>query len=314
MKQTTRYYTVPLILLLMIVASMQLFAQEKYSFPKKSFTFVVIGDWGRNGNEDQMKSVNALANVVEESDAEFVVSTGDNFYPVGVQSIDDIQWINSFETPYKAHPLHIPWYVILGNHDYRGNVQAQIDYMKRSRRWNMPARYYTKKHLLEDATPKTEVQLFYIDTNPFIEDYQAHNEEYNVKGQDTKKQLQWLENELKKSTAKWKFVVGHHHIYSGGKRKGEQKELVQHIVPLLKKYNVTAYLNGHEHDLQHIERDGLHFITSGAGSEVRPTGNVEGTKFAKAMHGFVTVSLSNSEALLQFIDDKEMVHYKLILK
>jgi hypothetical protein len=289
-------------------------SQEQFTTVKKSFTFVVIGDWGRNGNEDQMKLVPSFANIVEKSDAEFIVSTGDNFYPVGVQSVDDIQWMNSFEIPYKAHPLHIPWYTVVGNHDYRGNVQAQIDYMKRSRRWNFPSRYYTKKHLLEDATPKTEVQLFYIDTNPFIEDYQAHNEEYNVKGQDTKKQLQWLENELKKSTAKWKFVVGHHHIYSGGKRKGEQKELVQHIVPLLKKYNVTAYLNGHEHDLQHIQRDGMHFITSGAGSEIRPTGNVEGTKFAKSMHGFVTVSLTNSEALLQFVDEKEMVQYKLILK
>jgi len=314
MKKTIYIQKSILSIILLLVLTITVTAQEAFTTVKDSYTFVVIGDWGRNGNEDQMKSVQSFANIVEKADAEFIVSTGDNFYPIGVQSVDDIQWMNSFEVPYKAHPLHIPWYVVLGNHDYRGNAQAQIDYSKRSRRWNMPSRYFTKKHLLEDASPKTEVQLFYIDTNPFITDYQEHNEEYNVKGQDTKKQLRWLELELKKSTAKWKFIVGHHHIYSGGKRKGEQKELVSTIVPLMKKYNVSAYFNGHEHDLQHIERDGLHFITSGAGSEVRSTGSIEGTKFAKSMHGFVTVSLTNTEALLQFVDEKEMVQYKLLLQ
>ena len=36
-----------------------------------------------------------------------------------------------------------PWYGVLGNHEYRGNTQAMMDYSEISRRWNMPDRYYT---------------------------------------------------------------------------------------------------------------------------------------------------------------------------
>ena len=34
-------------------------------------------------------------------------------------------------------------FAYLGNHEYRGNTQAVIDYSKVSARWNMPDRYYT---------------------------------------------------------------------------------------------------------------------------------------------------------------------------
>lgn len=34
----------------------------------------------------------------------------------------------------------LEWYPILGNHEYRGNTQAVIDYSKVSRRWVMNER------------------------------------------------------------------------------------------------------------------------------------------------------------------------------
>lgn len=66
---------------------------------------------------------------------EFIISVGDNFYTNGVASVDDPMWKTSFEDIYKGANLFIDWYPVLGNHDYRGNPQAQIDYSKRSRRW-----------------------------------------------------------------------------------------------------------------------------------------------------------------------------------
>jgi len=81
--------------------------------------------------------------------ARFVISTGDNFYCCGVASVDDYQWISSFENVFRSHSLQIPWYVALGNHDYQGNVQAEMIMEKKSQRWKMPKRYYTR--VINDA-------------------------------------------------------------------------------------------------------------------------------------------------------------------
>jgi len=41
---------------------------------------------------------------------------------------------------------------------------------------------------------------------------------------------------------------------------GSTSELERDILPLLKKYNATAYLSGHDHTAQFLEQDGVAFI------------------------------------------------------
>ncbi|HTF80063.1 MAG TPA: metallophosphoesterase, partial [Cytophagales bacterium] len=105
---------------------------------KDAYVFFVIGDWGRNGEENQTEVAKSMKWCAERIDPRFIISTGDNFYTYGVASIDDPQWMSSYENIYKGNALHIEWYPVLGNHDYLGNTQAQIDYTKKSRRWVMP--------------------------------------------------------------------------------------------------------------------------------------------------------------------------------
>ena len=290
---------------------------------KDALHFLVIGDWGRHGEDGQSDTAGRLAAAARKVDPAFVISVGDNFYPNGVASVDDPAWQASFEDVYTDHALHTDWYVVLGNHDYRGNPQAQIDYSKRSRRWHMPARYFTRTFEAGEGSG-VSAQFFFIDTSPFIEDYQRHPDKYAVEDQDVPRQLRWLESELKKSTARWKIVVGHHPVYTVGKRKKEagggiQKELEATLVPLFEKYHVQAYMAGHEHDLQVIRRPGgtVTYLVSGAGSEVRPLGapdKDDGRLFAASTAGFMSFALTADALKVEVVDDRNRVPYAITLK
>lgn len=269
--------------------------------------FLVIGDWGRQGQHGQTEVAVPLAEAALRLDAQFIVSTGDNFYPNGVASTGDPNWRLSFEEPYRAHALWIDWWPVLGNHDYRGDPDAQVAYSRISRRWRLPARYHAAEFGVDDTT---RALIAFIDTSPLIQEYHAEADKYFVAGQDTVAQLRWLDSTLAASSARWKFVVGHHQVYSGGKRT-TQPELERLLVPIMTRRGVRAYFNGHEHDLQHIVRPGgpVHYFVSGAGSEVRPTGATEGTRFAAAKPGFLAVVLRHERMQAHFVDARGRLLY-----
>lgn len=242
----------------------------------------------------------------EQHHAAFVISTGDNFYDDGVASVSDAHWKESFENVYTATSLQVPWYVVLGNHDRRGNFQAQIDYTRLSKRWTMPAPYF-KKQL--SIAPGTELEIFFLDTNLLRNKPKTDTP---ADPEAAKTQLHWLSKALARSTAQWKMVVGHHPIYSGGEH-GNSPELIQKVLPLLIEHKVDLYCNGHDHDLQHLQSDGLNFFCSGAGSQIRDTQSIATTRFAKSSSGFMGVQLSPSSMDVQLISGSGEVLYSTIL-
>jgi tartrate-resistant acid phosphatase type 5 len=267
-----------------------------------SVNFLVVGDWGRDGASHQREVAAQMGAVASAQASCCVVSVGDNFYERGVSSSTDPQWRSSYETIYGAPSLQVPWYVALGNHDYRGSPQAQIDYAAQSSRWRMPARYF-KVTGTELNAPYLD--LFFIDTSPLVHKYREEVEDAiaaNVRGQDVDAQLRWLDTQLKHSRARWKLVIGHHTLRSGGSAHGETPEVVQLVEPILLRHSVSAYINGHDHDLQHIRRGGLDCIGSGAGSEVRPVAAVSGTLFCAAQSGFASLTCSHESLGLEFLD------------
>ena len=270
--------------------------------PAGALNFAILGDWGRRGRPDQREVAQQMALACQKSSASFVISVGDNFYETGLTSLEDDQWQLSFEKVYDAPSLQVPWYVILGNHDYIGKTEPQLSYGKTHPRWNMPARYYTKVYSV-DAT--THLECFYIDTCPFIEEYK-NNPEFTkgeLPAQDTARQLQWLDRALADSKAEWKLVFGHHPVYSSGLAHGNQPEIIAHILPLLEKYKVQAYFSGHDHDLEHLKAGDLDLIVSGAGSEHRPVKTPATSPFSQAVSGFTLASVSRAEMQVRFIDN-----------
>jgi acid phosphatase len=268
----------------------------------KPLTFLAVGDWGRAGDANQRAVAVGMGRTASQLGSRFVVSLGDNLYENGVQSVDDPLWRTAYEEVYTAPSLQTPWYALLGNHDYNGEPQAQLDYARLSPRWRMPARYY----VLEGAGFGAPwVDLVFIDTSPLIQAYRERIDgplKTHVLAQDAKAQLAWLDAALGRSRARWKLVFGHHVLYSGGSGHGTDDDLLRRLKPMFDRHGVTAYVCGHEHDLQHIKVGGMDYICSGAGSEVRPTGAVRGTRFAEAQPGFAAFAVGRDALALSFHD------------
>jgi len=267
-----------------------------------ALNFLVVGDWGRNGSDHQSDVAMQMGATAASLGGQYVFSVGDNFYEDGVQSAADPQWRTSFENIYTASSLQIPWYVALGNHDYRGVPQAQLDYAKTSARWRMPSRYYK---VAGSSLGAPHVDFFVIDTSPLVHKYRDNVHSAiaaNVASQDVHAQFTWLDRELGNSTAPWKLVVGHHTVYSGGSGHGDTPEMQELIEPLLEKHRVQAYIHGHDHDLQHIRRGDIDYLCCGAGSEVRPVKSIDGTLFCESRSGFAAFHSEPTALTVEFRD------------
>jgi tartrate-resistant acid phosphatase type 5 len=281
-----------------------------------ALNFLLMGDWGRNGADHQKEVAEQMGKTAEELGADFIISTGDNFYPSGVISEFDPLWKYSFEDIYTAFSLQWDWYPILGNHDYKSNPDAQVAYTKISRRWKMPARYYSKTISLHGDTTQ-QVLFAFIDTNPLIPEFYK-NSEYgpNVRTQDSTAQKIWLKGLLSNPSPniKWKIVVGHHPMFTGSEKRKEgydTRAIRATLKPMLDEYGVDFYLAGHEHSLQYILPTGkTHHFISGSASEATPSGMLPESKFAASQYGFMTFSITPQQVLVQVIDYEGNIIYK----
>ncbi|XP_010271254.1 PREDICTED: purple acid phosphatase 8-like [Nelumbo nucifera] len=216
-----------------------------------SLSFLVIGDWGRRGTYNQSEVAVQMGRVGEKLNINFVISVGDNFYDNGLTGENDPNFEESFTKVYTAKSLQKQWYSVLGNHDYRGNVKAQLSPVLKQK----DSRWLCLRSFVVNAGI---VEFFFVDTNPFVDMYfyDPKDHIYDWRGVLPRKKyianlLRDVDTALSQSTATWKIVVGHHAIRSVGHH-GDTKELVEKFLPILQRNNVDLYMNGHDHCLEHI--------------------------------------------------------------
>ena len=255
---------------------------------KDAYAFAFIGDSQQNSRTPW--GWQKIAQKIWEDRPHFIVHAGD----IVDQGTKKTDWTQHFFPFGHVAMSRYPMYTVLGNHEQ--DAQYYYDYMVNP----APEYYYTFNY--------GNAQFFMIDTN---RDITEGSEQYN-----------WLEWELAKSTATWKFVVHHHPPYSseendhgdtyiGASRFGTH---ARDLTPLYDAYNVDFCLFGHVHMYERSWpifdnainlKDGVVYINSGgAGGGLEDFDPVRSwfTQELQTGHHYTTFNLFDKTLVFKAID------------
>lgn len=288
--------------LLTLVAGLGTFAQTPATELDGDVKLMIGSDLGRNGYYEQKPIAELMGKIAGAVGPDAFLALGDTHHCIGIGSVNDPLWMTNYELIYSHPELQVEWCPVLGNHEYRGNTQAVIDYSGVSRRWTMPSRYYSRIF----DNDGTRVKVVFIDTTPIINKYHKNTAEYpDVHRQDVAAQLQWLDNELSRDdNADWTIVAGHHPVYAQTpKQSSERDDMQTKVDPILRKHKVDMYICGHIHNFQHIRKNGIDYVVNTSGSLSRPeVSATDGTVFCDGGSGFSLLTATSKVLTVSLID------------
>ena len=242
-------------------------------------------------------------------------------------STTDSLWDTVFHDIYASTSLNIPWYGVLGNHDYHSSIDAQVErtFLRGETMWTMPGTYYEVTY---DLPGGGTMCIVYIDTqllDPFQKDTELilSNPNWQVMRDN---HLKWIDTTLEEhvSTDNWVVVAGHYPIYSIGEH-GDDSYLVADLAPLLEKHQVHAYMTAHDHNHQHFKMNGIHHFVTGNSAGRGPFGphgwqNTDisvSTPYVDVVFqacGFSFVEVTKTQFNVSFVDNHGRVRHTEVLE
>lgn len=261
--------------------------------PPDQVNLLAMGDWGDGGpGQDQVAA--ALTRHVQQAGIQFhgLLSAGDNFY-VPIDGTRDAYWRTLFEEKYDPKVINFPFYCVLGNHDHEGDLEdVELAYARKypRSRFKMPGRHYR----VDFPSERPIATLLALDsTKP------------KISKKDWEEQIEWMEKELGSITdGRWVIVMAHHPPFSNGPH-GDNATLQKDWGPLLQRHKVDFLVNGHDHNLQHLEIDGWptsFLIVGGGGRPFSAPRSVKHSPFSRKLYGFAHLKLEKDRAEVRFID------------
>ena len=203
------------------------------------FNFVLIGD-SRSGHITHQIN----ANKIESISPDFVINAGDIVDHQDTELGNETVWQIHFNIE-RSLMSQIPLYPVLGNHDTETEGIWE--------RLFAPPSVGSGSELYYSFTYGNSLFVIVNTQEPYI----AGTTQYD-----------WLESALAAGQVDPEilhiFVAFHVPPYTAGDR-GNNQVIIAQLVPLFETYGVQAVLNGHEHNFQHLEQNGVRYFTSGGG-------------------------------------------------
>lgn len=270
-------------------------------FNDDGLDLLAIGDFG-TGKANQVAVAKQMAAFAQKLDKPLtsVLALGDNFYG----KLETERFGRHFEEMYSKEHLNCPFYACLGNHDYgplydsgqgRMKAQIQLDYAAQNptSRWKMPNRWYAVE------LPNSErplVKIIFLDGNMSIS---------GLTPQEKLEQRKFLKAELQKETrAPWRWVVSHFPLFTETTKRADNERLITEWAGDFEAGNISFYLAGHDHNLQHLRVEGYKtsFIITGAGGAGLYDVKQSKRGFTDKILGFTHLHVARDRVNVQFIN------------
>lgn len=261
-----------------------------------ALSMIAVGDQG-SGTLQQWRVGQAMERVAATGGRlDMVVFLGDNFYGKPLNGTGDYRWETRFERVYRGRWLsHVPFYAVLGNHDYPLSQQYEIQYgqlHQGSGRWQMPANFYIKDFGSVDGRPL--VRMVFLDTSAPRESLQQQID------------LIDLAFQAPGPAPVWRIAASHHPVRNEGHH-GEDSDLVTRLLPALQRNKVDLLLSGHDHNQQLLLRPGEPaWVISGAGGQKLEgvTAPDTDSAFSTGRAGFAKLDLNATQLRLGYYNDQ----------
>jgi tartrate-resistant acid phosphatase type 5 len=277
----------------------------------------VLGDTG-TGNESQYRVAQAMeARCREVGIVHGILLLGDNGYQAGFQSTDDPDWERKVNTPYGSPCLaNLPIYPILGNHDYKGKPEVQIEYSLINPRWQMPNRFYSlyfsdlvRLVAIDSQTSDyctipafCSVDFLFDQTKSELKQMVLFPEETSLTKQD-------LTN-----VPKWTVVMGHHPLKSASEHGyNHSGSALGWLYQKIFCDRVDIWLAGHAHHMEHRLFPGCrmeHYVLGGGGASLYGVkSGEEGVVFAESTFGFAEFTIEDQKIETRFFNQQGRLIY-----
>lgn len=195
--------------------------------PTDHIRFVAVGDTGTGGAAQR-----AIGQWISAQPFDLMLFMGDIAYKSGTAA----QLQNNFFSAYRHFLRYVPAFPAIGNHERRtrrGRPYFEAFVLPE------PERYY--------SFDWGNVHFVAIDTT-----------------QRDSKQLDWLDEDLRRNKLPWVIVFGHHPMYTNSMR-GPQLWIRRAFSKILTDHQVDLVLTGHEHQYERFRVSGVNYVVSGGG-------------------------------------------------